>query len=139
MSIKSIQSSCKFSVASYLPTPWSSTSQVPRATYIYSHETTGKCGHFSLSFQLALTLSQITLDVPYAPVFSPDSLPVSLSNLHFERCCVLFNLASLYSQLGLAEDRTNPDDVKRARAFYQVGLHHAASYVSSDVNPALYY
>ncbi len=101
--------------------------QVPCPTNIYSHEITGRRGHF-LAFlsMLALTSSQITLDIPYSPVFSPDSLPVSLSNLHFERCCVLFNLASLYSQLGLAEDRTTPDDVKRARAFYQVGLCHTA-------------
>lgn len=45
---------------------------------------------------------------------------MSLPNLHFERCCLLFNLASLYSQLGLTEDRTSRDGVKRASAFYQV-------------------
>ncbi|KAH9068320.1 pH-response regulator [Lactarius deliciosus] len=75
--------------------------------------------HAQLAFILTKLPEDITLDIPYAPVFSPDSLPVSLSNLHFERCCVLFNLASLYSQLGLAEDRTNPDGVKRASAFYK--------------------
>ncbi|KAH8994859.1 pH-response regulator [Lactarius akahatsu] len=75
--------------------------------------------HAQLAFILTKLPEDITLDIPYTPVFSPDSLPVSLSNLHFERCCVLFNLASLYSQLGLAEDRTNPDGVKRASAFYK--------------------
>ncbi|KAI9461717.1 pH-response regulator [Lactarius psammicola] len=75
--------------------------------------------HAQLAFIITKLPEDITLDVPYAPVFSPDSLPVSLSNLHFERCCLLFNLASLYSQLGLAEDRTNPDGVKRASAFFQ--------------------
>jgi programmed cell death 6-interacting protein len=43
-----------------------------------------------------------------------------MPNLHFERCCLLFNLASLYSRLGLSEDRTSQDGVKRASAFYQV-------------------
>jgi programmed cell death 6-interacting protein len=71
------------------------------------------------------------------PAFSPDFLPVWLSNLHFERCCILFNLASLYSQLGLAEDRTKPDGVKRMSAFYQVRSHSVTS-VSSNFNPALY-
>ncbi|KAH9058360.1 pH-response regulator [Lactarius vividus] len=75
--------------------------------------------HAQLAFILTKLPEDITLDIPYAPVFSPDSLPVSLSNLHYERCCVLFNLASLYSQLGLAEDRTNPDGVKRASTFYK--------------------
>ena len=69
---------------------------------------------------LRLTAFQISLDIPYASTFSPEEIPISLPNLHFERCCLLFNLASLYSQLGLAEDRTTSDGVKRASALYQV-------------------
>jgi hypothetical protein len=79
-------------------------------------------GSYILLPDLRLTLFQVSLDIPYAPAFSPDEIPVSLPNLHFERCCLLFNLASLYSQLGLAEDRTTSDGVKRASAFYQVSL-----------------
>lgn len=77
-------------------------------------------GIHSLLSDLLLTLFKVSLDIPYAPVFSPDEIPVSLPNLYFERCCLLFNLASLYSQLGLAEDRTTSEGVKRASAFYQV-------------------
>ncbi|KAI0001514.1 BRO1-like domain-containing protein [Russula compacta] len=75
--------------------------------------------HAQLAFILTKLPADVSLDIPYAPAFSPDEIPVSLPNLHFERCCLLFNLASLYSQLGLAEDRTTPDCLKRASAFYQ--------------------
>ncbi|KAF8485939.1 pH-response regulator [Russula ochroleuca] len=75
--------------------------------------------HAQLAFILTKLPADVSLDIPYAPAFSPDEIPVSLPNLHFERCCLLFNLASLYSQLGLAEDRTTSDGVKRASAFYQ--------------------
>lgn len=38
----------------------------------------------------------------------------------FERASVVFNLASLYSQLANAEDRSTTDGIKRAAAYYQV-------------------
>ncbi|KAI0303832.1 pH-response regulator [Multifurca ochricompacta] len=76
------------------------------------------------------------LDIPYASAFFPDSLPVSLSNLHFERCCLLFNLASLYSQLGLAEDHTTPDGLKRASTFYQSAAG-TFSYLKASAWPKL--
>ncbi|KAI0266621.1 BRO1-domain-containing protein [Russula aff. rugulosa BPL654] len=75
--------------------------------------------HAQLAFVLTKLPADVSLEIPYAPAFSPDEIPVSLPNLHFERCCLLFNLASLYSQLGLTEDRTSRDGVKRASAFYQ--------------------
>ncbi|KAN0120828.1 BRO1-like domain containing protein [Russula decolorans] len=75
--------------------------------------------HAQLAFILTKLPADVSLEIPYAPAFSPDEIPVSLPNLHFERCCLLFNLASLYSQLGLTEDRTSRDGVKRASAFYQ--------------------
>ena len=47
-------------------------------------------------------------------------MPVTLKNLAFERCSVLFNLAALYSQLAEKEDRQTKERVKKARAYYQV-------------------
>lgn len=43
-----------------------------------------------------------------------------MPNLAYERAAVLFNLAALYSQLASSEDRSHPDGIKRANAFYQV-------------------
>ena len=39
----------------------------------------------------------------------------------FERASLLFNLASLYSQLGSQADRSNAEGIKRAVSYYQVG------------------
>ncbi|KAI0264511.1 BRO1-domain-containing protein [Gloeopeniophorella convolvens] len=89
-----------------------------------------------LVFILTKLPADIALDISYAPVFSPDALPVSLSNLHFERCCLLFNLAALYSQLGLAEDRSTPEGVKRALAFYQSAAG-VFSYLKASAVPKL--
>ncbi|KAI0049741.1 pH-response regulator [Auriscalpium vulgare] len=75
--------------------------------------------HAQLVFILTKLPADIALEIPYAPVFSPAALPVTLSNLHYERCAVLFNLAALYSQLGSSEDRSTSDGVKRASAHYQ--------------------
>jgi programmed cell death 6-interacting protein len=47
-------------------------------------------------------------------------VPITLKNLAFERCGVLFNLAALYSQLAASEDRSKMDGIKRATANYQV-------------------
>ncbi|KAG7089614.1 hypothetical protein E1B28_011280 [Marasmius oreades] len=63
--------------------------------------------------------TDIQLEIPYAPVFSPSALPVTLRNLVFERAAVIFNLAALYSQLAGGEDRAVGDGIKRAAAFYQ--------------------
>ncbi|KAI9512028.1 pH-response regulator [Russula earlei] len=92
--------------------------------------------HAQLSFIITKLPADVSLDIPYSPVFSPDEMPISLPNLHFERCCLLFNLASLYSQLGLSEDRTTPDGVKRASAFYQSSAG-TFSYLKASVLPKL--
>ncbi|KIY43649.1 BRO1-domain-containing protein [Fistulina hepatica ATCC 64428] len=75
----------------------------------------------------------IDLDISYAPVFSPSSLPVTLKNLTFERAAVLFNLAALYSQLGNLEDRSNADGIKRAMSHFS----HAAGVFFFLVSHAL--
>lgn len=47
---------------------------------------------------------------------------VTIPNLAYERAATLFNLAALYSQLARAEDRSHAEGIKRANAFYQVGI-----------------
>ncbi len=46
---------------------------------------------------------------------------MTLTSLVFERASVLFNLASLYSQLGASGDRSNVEGIKHAVTYYQVG------------------
>ncbi|KAI0783675.1 pH-response regulator [Abortiporus biennis] len=75
--------------------------------------------HAQLVYILTKLPPDIGLDIPYAPIFNPGSLPEVLSNLEYERCCVIFNLASLYCQLAAAEDRSNPNGLKQAIQSYQ--------------------
>ena len=63
---------------------------------------------------------KIGLEIAYAPTFQPNALPVSVKNLVYERCGVLFNLAALYSQLAASEDRSRIEGIKRATAYHQV-------------------
>jgi len=69
-------------------------------------------------------LSQIRLEIAYAPAFNPSAVPIKLKNLVFEQASVLFNLAALYSQLSAEEDRSTTDGIKRAAANYQVRFIH---------------
>ena len=60
------------------------------------------------------------MPIPYSRVFQPNSHPLALSNLAYERANVLYNLAALYCQLASSEDRSNGDGIKRAVAHFQV-------------------
>ncbi|TCD68499.1 pH-response regulator protein palA/rim20 [Steccherinum ochraceum] len=75
--------------------------------------------HAQLIFILTKLPSDIGLDIPYYPAFSPSGPPVTLRNLAYERAAVLFNLAALCSQLAAAEDRASPQGLKQAIASYQ--------------------
>ncbi|KAJ7170650.1 BRO1-like domain-containing protein [Mycena crocata] len=75
--------------------------------------------HAHLLSVLTKLPTDIQLEISYAPVFSPTSLPVTLRNIAFERAAVLFNLAALYSQLAASEDRSTADGIKRAIPNYQ--------------------
>lgn len=65
---------------------------------------------------------QIQLDISFATVFHPRKPPVTLQSIVFEHASLLFNLASLYSQLGSQADRSNAEGIKRAVSHYQVGF-----------------
>ena len=72
------------------------------------------------AFILANFSIQIQLDIAYAPAFDPLAIPITLTNLVYERASVIFNLAALYSQLAEGENRSTSDGIKRAAANYQV-------------------
>ena len=63
---------------------------------------------------------QIGLDIPYAASLDASAPTTSIRNLAYDRASVLLNLAALYSQLAIGEDRSHPDGIKRANAYYQV-------------------
>lgn len=64
---------------------------------------------------------QIGLSITYYPAFLSSSIQLlTLSNLFYERACVLFNLASLYCQLASAQDRTSSEGINRALNQFQV-------------------
>lgn len=79
------------------------------------------------------TIYQIGLEFPYLPAFaSSATTPISLANLLYERCGVLFNLASLYSQIAYAEDRSSPEGLKAASKYFQVNLSSRVQRLVSD-------
>lgn len=49
----------------------------------------------------------------------PTQLPIQLSDLVYERCCVLINIAAAYAKLATMEDRTQAEGMKQAIANLQ--------------------
>ncbi|KAI0313744.1 BRO1-domain-containing protein [Amylostereum chailletii] len=92
--------------------------------------------HAQLVFILTKFPPDIGLQVSFDPVFAPTNSPVTLSNLHYERCSILFNLAARYSQLAAMEDRSKPEGVKQASAYYQYAAG-SLSYLSDTALPKL--
>ncbi|KAJ7158788.1 BRO1-like domain-containing protein [Mycena filopes] len=92
--------------------------------------------HAQLLSVLTKLPTDIGLEIAYAPAFAPNALPITLRNIAFERAAVLFNLASLYSQLAASEDRSNADGIKRAIPNYQSAAG-TLSYLRSSVLPKL--
>jgi programmed cell death 6-interacting protein len=60
------------------------------------------------------------------PLIWTSAFPLEVRNvqgfgINYERCCVLWNLAALYGQMGvLHEDRTSVEGLKRAAAWFQL-------------------
>lgn len=50
---------------------------------------------------------------------------LTMSNLVYERISILYNLAALYCNLAVVEDRSNGDGIKRSLANFQVSPVHA--------------
>ena len=94
--------------------------KVPCTTNMYLDKAPNECGVQQNFHLLQSNPPQIQLDIPFATVFQPSGVPITLKNLAFERCGVLFNLAALYSQLAASEDRSTVDGIKRATTNYQV-------------------
>lgn len=58
--------------------------------------------------------------ITYSAVFrTADGVSITASNLYFERLCVVFNLAALYSHLAKAEYEET-GDLPTARRYSQV-------------------
>ncbi|KAF8071744.1 BRO1-like domain-containing protein [Lyophyllum atratum] len=94
--------------------------------------------HAQLVSILTKLPADIELEFAYAPVFQASAVPVTLKNLVFERCAVLLNLASLFSQLAASEDRSTMDGIKRATANYQYAAG-VLSFLKTSGLPKLLY
>ncbi|RDB25545.1 pH-response regulator protein palA/RIM20 [Hypsizygus marmoreus] len=94
--------------------------------------------HAQLVSILTKLPTDIHLEISYAPAFQSNAVPITLKNLAFERCGVLFNLAALYSQLAASEDRSTMDGIKRATANYQYAAGALAFLISSGLPKLVY-
>lgn len=81
---------------------------------------------------------QLGVDFPWYPLFSeapaqssssrdaylPGGLgpqpPIERSDIQYERCNILLNVAAIYSRLAGMEDRSQPEGMKRAISHFQV-------------------
>lgn len=100
-------------------------SQLLQPASLCIHQTTKRCVHprltlSTLLFTSWLSFIQIGLDISYTSAFDTLAPSDTLPNLSYERVSLLFNLAALYSQLAISENRSHPDGIKRANAYYQV-------------------
>ncbi|KAF8206432.1 BRO1-like domain-containing protein [Mycena galopus ATCC 62051] len=92
--------------------------------------------HAQLLSVLTKLPTDIGVEISYAPVFAPTSVPITLRNIAFEQAAVLFNLAALYSQLAASEDRSTAEGIKRAIPNYQAAAG-TLSYLRTSVLPKL--
>lgn len=98
---------------------------------------------------------QIGLVFPWYPLFSNstaprlgasvqlpgmlpgNTLPIGLSDLNYERSCVLLGLAGLYCALGSNEDLNSGESMKRAAGYFQNAagvLHHLEEAVVKSIS-----
>ncbi|CAB4419941.1 unnamed protein product [Rhizophagus irregularis] len=59
------------------------------------------------------------IEFPWYSAFSDEKKPISHRNFFYEKASVLFNIGAMYSQLGVSENRTTPEGVKRACQHFQ--------------------
>ncbi|KAL1921126.1 uncharacterized protein VTP21DRAFT_10842 [Calcarisporiella thermophila] len=73
--------------------------------------------------QLVFVSSKFPIDIgiefPWTIAFSSRKTLISHRNLYYEKACILFNIGSMYSQLGNAENRATSDGLKRACQYFQ--------------------
>ncbi|KAL7749472.1 pH-response regulator protein palA/rim20 [Sorochytrium milnesiophthora] len=63
--------------------------------------------------------NNIRIAFPWYGSFSKDKRAVNQYHLNFERASIMFDIAAMYSQLGLQEPRTNEEGVKRSCDYFQ--------------------
>lgn len=71
---------------------------------------------------LSQKLPQDSLQFAWYPIFDTDGLkgkPVVSRSFLYERCCVLFLLGGMYSQLALVQNRMTSDGLKKAGIYFQ--------------------
>ena len=74
---------------------------------------------------MVVSLSFLPLLLSLSPSLLPSSLLLSLPptgqvSATYERCCVLFNIGSLQSQIGKSQNFDSDDGLKNAAKYFQV-------------------
>ncbi|KAH9443321.1 hypothetical protein Pst134EB_027662 [Puccinia striiformis f. sp. tritici] len=88
--------------------------------------------HAHLTYILPKFPDDVGVEFTYSSIFSstttvgsilpgelPSCIPITLSNLKFERACVLFNIGAISMSLGTQSPRTNTEQLKRVIGFFQ--------------------
>ncbi|KAK9466795.1 BRO1-like domain-containing protein [Lipomyces arxii] len=73
-----------------------------------------------LTFMAVKFPSDIKVGFTWYGTLSYATVPVTRSDLQFERANVLYNLGALHSALGLEQNRANADGLKRAALHFQI-------------------
>lgn len=72
-----------------------------------------------LCAKFPLDENKISVVFSWVPSISKDKKAVNVSSIEYEKACILFNIAAMYSNIATKEDLETPDGIKNACIYYQ--------------------
>ncbi|CAO3624565.1 unnamed protein product [Mucor fragilis] len=78
----------------------------------------------------------LNFHIGWFPIFRPKQKPEIISNLNYEKCCVLYRMAGMYSELGCSQNTVSTEGTRRACQYFQ-NAAGCLQYVQSGILPDL--
>ncbi|CAO3620443.1 unnamed protein product [Mucor hiemalis] len=78
----------------------------------------------------------INLDIGWFPIFQPQEIPDVISNINYEKACVLYRIAGLYSEFGCSQNWISTDGIRKACQFFQ-NAAGCLDYIKRELLPEL--
>ncbi|GAA5803444.1 hypothetical protein HPULCUR_008926 [Helicostylum pulchrum] len=80
--------------------------------------------------------SDINLRIGWFPIFIPQEKTESVSNLNYEKSCVLYRMAGLYSELGCSQNWVSTEGIRKACQHFQ-NAAGCLNYIKTELVPEL--
>ncbi|KAI8636133.1 BRO1-like domain-containing protein [Parasitella parasitica] len=62
----------------------------------------------------------LNFHIGWFPILQPNQKPEIISNLNYEKCCVLYRMAGMYSELGSLQNTMSTESTRKACQYFQV-------------------